>query len=509
MLTGLLGLSVSMHPAFIPFSQAADSATKVDTPLAGANDKPALAVSTTLAKEETWNIDIEANGVISPWQEALVSAEIGGLRVTEVLVDVGSEVKRGQPLIRLEQETVKAEIAQQEAVIAQAKAGIAQAEAAVAQAEASVKQAEAGVVQAQSGVTQAAANAKQAEDGLVQGNAEIARANAGIGQAQATYGEARANADRARRLKPTGALPMQQIDQYLAAEASAQAGVQGQQAGLAAQKAAFNALKSGLQARQAEIRAQQAAVVAQQAATGTQTAAVDVQKAALAAQKSALEVQQAALESQKIRLRQTVILAADDGVISARTVALGAVVQVGAELLRIIRENRLEWQAAVASSELGKVQEQQATSVTLPTGEVIEGEVRMITPLLDTNTRNATVLVNLPSGSSARGGMFVKGLIHSGSTTALTLPQTAVILRDGRHYVFTVSTDQHVSQLKVSIGRRLGDRVEILEGLVADSPVVATGGAFLNDGDLVDVLAAADSGEVNSTVNSTVKGGKP
>jgi len=64
------------------------------------------------------------------------------------------------------------------------------------------------------------------------------------------------------------------------------------------------------------------------------------------------------------------------------------------------------------------------------------------------------------------------------------------VVRDGFSYVFRLNKDQRVSQLKVQIGRRAGDRLEVLGGLDADALLVASGAGFLNEGDLVKVVSA-------------------
>jgi hypothetical protein len=51
--------------------------------------------------------------------------------------------------------------------------------------------------------------------------------------------------------------------------------------------------------------------------------------------------------------------------------------------------------------------------------------------------------------------------------------------------VFRLNPDNRVGQLKVTTGRRLGDRIEVVAGLPADALVVVSGAGFLNDGDLV------------------------
>ena len=84
--------------------------------------------------------------------------------------------------------------------------------------------------------------------------------------------------------------------------------------------------------------------------------------------------------------------------------------------------------------------------------------------------------------------MYARGEFQLGAGSALTLPQSAVLLRDGFSYVHRIEPDGKVTQVKVSTGRRSGDRVEITGGLDAGARVVASGGAFLADGDSVRVV---------------------
>ncbi len=532
-------IACALSIAALPLSQAADEKVPDNTSIAPA--RPTLTVTTTLPKKENWDIRITASGAISPWQEAVVAAEISGLRITDVLVDVGERVKAGQTLAKLSQESVKADIAQQEAAIAQAeaavmqaetsilqaeagvnqaKAGVAQAEAGVeqvratvAQTQAGVMQAEAGVEQAQAGVNQATANLAQSQATISQVTAQVSQASAGVNQATANLAEAQTNAERAKRLRATGAIAQQEMDQYSTNAATARGAVEAQKSAviaqksaLEAQKAAFTALKSGVSAKQAEVRAQEAAVEAQKAVVAAkqseiksqlaavnaqesgvdaQKAAVDVQKAALNAQKAAKAVQEAAMLNQQLRLQHTTITAPDSGTIVSRGAALGAVVQTGTELFRLIRQDRLEWRAEVTGQEVGKIREGQPATLTLPTGEVLEGQVRMIGPTLDANTRSALVYIALPSGSGARAGMYASGTILNGMTEAMTLPQSAVILRDGSRYIFTVGSDNRVKQNKVKTGSLVNGNIEILSGIALTDDVVTTGGAFLQDGDLI------------------------
>ena len=122
--------------------------------------KPALTVNVTQPATEDWPLVLNANGSIAAWQEASVGAEVGGLRIAELLANVGDTVKQGQVLARL----------------------------AVASVE-----------------------------------VEVAQLRASIAEAEATQADARANAERARLLERSGAISAQQIDQLLTAERTASA----------------------------------------------------------------------------------------------------------------------------------------------------------------------------------------------------------------------------------------------------------------------------------------------
>ncbi len=198
---------------------------------------------------------------------------------------------------------------------------------------------------------------------------------------------------------------------------------------------------------------------------------------------------QAAVQLQRQRLAQATVRAPDRGVISARRATLGQVVAPGMELFRIIRQGRLEWRAEVTAAELGQVKPGAVVRIRTTSGDTLQGSVRTVAPSVDPTTRNALVYVDVkPPLGNARPGIFARGAMTVGQTEAVTVPQTAVILRDGFSYVFTVNPDQRVSQRKVLVGGLQDSRVEIRDGLAANAQVVSSGGAFLNDGDLVRVV---------------------
>jgi RND family efflux transporter MFP subunit len=224
--------------------------------------------------------------------------------------------------------------------------------------------------------------------------------------------------------------------------------------------------------------------VSPQAATQTATA----EQTAIAR----LAAAEARLKAEEVRLAQTQVLAPDDGTISTRTATVGAMTQPGQDLFRLIRGNRLEWRAEVTASDLGRLAPGMPAIVRLPNGGEVRGTARMVAPTVDAQTRNAIVYVDLPvsESSPARAGMFARGEFELGRAEALSLPQSAVVQREGFAYVFRLEGGNRVVQTKIAVGRRVGERIEVTEGLPPDTQVVASGAGFLVDGDVVRVVPA-------------------
>lgn len=88
---------------------------------------PALSVSVVQPTLRSLPLSLTANGSVSAWQEAIIGAEIDGLRLAEIAVQVGDTVRKGQVLARFADETVQAELAQSRAALAEAEANLADA----------------------------------------------------------------------------------------------------------------------------------------------------------------------------------------------------------------------------------------------------------------------------------------------------------------------------------------------------------------------------------------------
>lgn len=327
----------------------------------------ALTVELVAPESRTWPQELHANGAVAAWEEIVVSSETGGLRVAELLVNVGQRVAKGQLLARLADDTVRAEVAKQEALVA---------------------------------------------------------------QAEASLSKATGDLKRALSVDVAGAIAPQKVDEYKATEASSRA---------------------------------------------------------------ALASARADLQSARLKLAQTRIVAPDAGVVATKSGVVGNVASSGTELYRLIRQGRIEWRAELDARQLAQVRPGQSAQVVLPGGQAATGKVRLVSPTLSTTTGRGTAYVSLMADSPAKVGVFASGAIELQQAPALTLPEAAVVLRDGRSYVYTVGTDGKAASRPVTTGRRQGDRVEVVSGLDAGARVVAKGGAFLSDGAQVTVLTHAST----------------
>ena len=160
----------------------------------------------------------------------------------------------------------------------------------------------------------------------------------------------------------------------------------------------------------------------------------------------------------------------------------------------MIRGNRLEWRGEVTAAEMAQLKPGMTVKIEVPNVGSIQGTLRTLAPTLDEKSRNGLIYVDLPAAAKhgLRAGMFAHGEFEIGLSSALTVPQTALSLRDGFSYVFKVGVQNgelgKVSQIKVQMGRRTADRFEILSGIKSEDRLVATGASFLTEGDTVRVV---------------------
>ncbi len=321
----------------------------------------ALTVTTAKPAQRTITRSIAASGSIAPWQEMSLGVEIASTRVARILVDVGSQVKRGQTLIELDARTLQVE--------------------------------------------------------LTQARARLAEADAALVLAQA-------NAARGRKLKEQQLISAGNADELIAGEARAEA--------------------------------QRQSAIAQ-------------------------------LEAARLRLSFATLKAPDSGVISARAVEPGQIVSPGNELLRMIRQGRLEWRGELSGADLARVKIGAEVQLLAPNGDTVIAKVRSVSPSLDPRTRVGLVYADIAEPGALRAGMFAEGHLVLGEASVMTVPRMAVVVRDGISYVFLLGEGNRVSERRIQTGVATADDVEVRSGLEPNESVVVNGAGFLTEGDRVTV----------------------
>lgn len=301
-----------------------------------------------------------ATGSIYPWQEVVIGPEVGGYRVSSVLVDVGDTVKSGQVLVRLSSDLLEAEVASRRAAVRSAEADALNTSAALRRGE---------------------------------------------------------------TIKASGALSDADLDRLRAEQIAGQARV---------------------------------------------------------------ETARSELHTAELRLKYTSVTSPDDGVVSSRTVSVGQIAQAGTEMLRLLRQKRIEWRAEVPEALVSRIKPGQIANLTSADGAQIEGKVRAVAPTVSMNNRTALVYVDIHTGN-ARPGMFARGSIDVGTGDALLVPAPSVVMQDGYSYVFVLKPGDKVERRLVQAASVRGADMEIASGVELGEQIAVKGAGFLKDGDTVTV----------------------
>jgi len=292
------------------------------------------------------------------------------------------------------------------------------------------------------------------EVAVAQADAQIARAKAAIAQArtqivqsQATLKQAQNSFERAERLRKTGTAS---VETYETREAEA----------LVAQ--------------------------AQAAAAEEQLALAEADLALAEAQK----------REQMVRLDRTEIKAPAAGIVSRREARLGAVVSMaGTPMFRIIGDGEVELDANVAEMTLARLRRgQTATVFPAGDGKGLPGEVRLISPEVDRDTRLGEVRVAIDEAEGLAIGAFAYAVVETTTREGVLIPLSAVLYGDGGETRVQLVEDAVVVNRPVTIALIADGRAVVTDGLEAGDRVVSVSGTFLRSGDrITPVVAGIDT----------------
>jgi RND family efflux transporter MFP subunit len=201
-----------------------------------------------------------------------------------------------------------------------------------------------------------------------------------------------------------------------------------------------------------------------------------------------VKVAAAQLAEAQARLARAAVRAPSDGIILTRNVEVGQTATPGGEaLFRLSERGEVELRGQVAEQDLPLLKVGQSVNVRLTgTTRVYEGHIRLLSAVIDPQTRLGMARVALTPDVNLRPGAFARADVTVSNADRAVLPQTAVLTDDKGSYVLIVNAQHKIERRAVRVSGMVQNGVTIAEGINGKEQVVATAGAFLQEGEQVN-----------------------
>ncbi len=389
-------------------------------------------------------------------------------RIVSVLVEVGDEVKAGDPIATIEDNTYLAQLKQAQSALTNAKLNLAKMELGARPEE---------IAAAQAAVQLARA---QLNDVTTINDDERTKAAADLAKTQAALKTAQTEYDKIAWAGDVGATQQAQTLQNATIA---------YQNALANYNLAVNPSDSTV----APLMNSLAQAELQLALKKEPYRQIDFESARVAISQA-----EAALEQANIQLGEVVIKAPFDGVVAEVKVSTGSRVSQQTVVAQFLSQE-MEVSLSVPESMISQVKKGQSAALQLTAypGQDFPGEVTSIAPTADKDTRTFEVKVTPTKGKELlRSGMYANvSILAQEKKNTLIAPQAAVTTQNDQPIVYVVKSDNTVEQRQVTTGLADNDRVEILAGLKAGEQVVTAGQANLVDGAKVRLNNASSQAE--------------
>ena len=379
-------------------------------------------------------------GKIAPDQEIKIVSKISG-RVSEVLVEEGAMVKKGDVLIQLE----TADLLQQ----------VKQAESAVIAAQAKLDDARNG---ARAQELQAAESALRAAEGAYeQAQAAVEQAKAGLDLATKTYNQLQNKFDTSASVTKedleTGTLNFEKARTgYAQAQAAAKAAA-----------AQTDAARSKLQ-------------LTREGATENTIKAMQAEVDRLTS----------VLELANSSLNNATITAQADGMIVKRSIQAGEMAQAGTTLLSIVNMSQVQIELSVADTQIGQIKAGTPVQVKVPniSDNVFNGTITFVSPVSNANSNTFPVKVTVDNKDGLLfGGMVAEVYTQEAAQAKLEVPASAIIKKDGKEYVVRADNNKaRIVEVKTSEKSKDWVYVEAGTQLAAGQEIVVQPDSAMSDG---------------------------
>ncbi len=469
---------------------------------------------TVLAQSEDITLKISANGIVLPGQTVNLSPKNSG-RVAQIFVEQGDLVKQGQKIAQMENADVRVQLLQAQANLRQAQANLAKGQNGnrpeeIAQAQARFESAQASLDRSKNGnrpqeIAQVQAKLAQVKAALALTQSiapqQIQQANAQVAAAAARLRLAALKLERTNKLYKEGAIALEKLEEaradfqtsnanYLEAQQRRQQVRNNATQEIAQRRATVAELAQNLQQQQLGSRSEDTAKAAadmRQARSAFQESKNGTRKEEIAQLAAAVDVAKAQVLSAQVLLRESIIFAPFDGIITQRYASVGAFVTptttaskegqaTSTSVVAIAKD--LEVKAKVPEVDIGKISTGQQVEISADAypDEKFRGSVRIVAPEAVVEQNVTAFEVRLSIDDDQRGalksGMNVNNLfVGKQVANSLMVPTVAIVRNKGKDGVLVPGKDSQPEFKEIGLGFSVKDKTQVTSGIQAGDRV--------------------------------------
>ncbi|MEB4781693.1 efflux RND transporter periplasmic adaptor subunit [Paenibacillus jamilae] len=422
-------------------------------------------------------------GTVTPSETVNIVPKVGG-KVVELPVDIGSEVKKGQVLFKLDDKDMRNNVAKARAAAAGVSTAQASHESTMVQATSGLVQSKSGVIQSQSAINQAQGAINQATTAVEQATHGVSSAANTVKQTQQALADAQKNVTRTQSLFDAGASTQAQLEQAKTAVVNAEAAynnAQNAQANakdqlIAAQKALTTARNSYDTAKNSYSNANSGYSNAQnQLKVSQNTAGIESSQQSLKQAQLNVNIAQDALDD-------TVVTSPINGIVGTKNAEVGEMVSAQSPALVIANLSTVNTLIYVPAEQINNVKAGDKVQVRVAASNIVTtGTVKNVSPL-DASGKGYPVKISVANPDmKLKSGMLADiSFVAANAQEGIVVPTAAVQKDQGKEYVYVVSGD-HAKRKEVKTVQTTGSQTLITSGLSKEENVIVNNLALLSD----------------------------
>ena len=192
-------------------------------------------------------------------------------------------------------------------------------------------------------------------------------------------------------------------------------------------------------------------------------------------------------------LENTILTSPISGIVTARNYDEGDMYAMAQPLFVIQKLNPVKMLINISESKYSQIHKGMEVKITTDAfgDKEFKGVVSLIYPTINATTHTFPVEVKFMNNDlSLRPGMFARVTVNYGDNFNVVIPDRAVMKQvgSGEQYVYVLNPDGTVTYTVVELGRRMGNRYEVLKGIDDNATIVITGQTRLKNGITVDIV---------------------